>query len=190
MGDGGDKTPSSPPIRRCFLVLCQSRVRRQLPLRCLPHASYRVFNACVRSDRLPRYDLIEQSYACMHRNGPNLFKRSVRGRLVVLALVAVAARGLIPVGFMPGLVDGHPQLVICNGHMAGMVHLGHHDHSGANADVLCPYAHGGGAAPLYSDPALASAYATVIIVVPLIERTVPVEAPPRFTAPRGPPSVV
>lgn len=114
----------------------------------------------------------------------------MRGRLVVLALVAVLARGLIPTGFMPGSVEGHSQLVICNGHMAGMVQLDHHGHTGANANVLCPFAHCAGAAPLGATPDISPTYAAISIPVPLIERTIPAEAPLRYTAPRGPPSLL
>lgn len=112
----------------------------------------------------------------------------MRGRLIVLALVAVIARGLIPVGYMPGSVDGHAQLVICNGHMAGMVQLGHHGHSGANADVLCPFAHCAVAAPLAAMPGIFPIYEAVSLPVPSIERTLPAEIPLRYAAPRGPPS--
>ena len=114
----------------------------------------------------------------------------MRGRLIVLALIAVVARGLIPAGFMPGSVDGHPQLVICNGHMAGMAQSDHHAHSGASADVLCPFAHCAAAAPLASLPGILPIYEAIAAPVASIERTLPAEIPRRYAAPRGPPPLV
>ena len=104
----------------------------------------------------------------MRRNGPLFLDATTRGRLVTLALIAVLLRGLIPTGFMPGSVNGHPQLVICNGHMPGMAVPGERRHSGGTGDVLCPFAHCAAASPVPALPPLASAYLAITIPVRLI----------------------
>lgn len=131
-----------------------------------------------------------QSEKPMRRNGSSLFATATRGRFIAFALVAVLARGLIPVGFMPGSVDGRPQLVICNGHMPGMSAPGRHGHPGASGAVLCPFAHVGGAAPMPAPALVALTYWSIVLPAHRAERGVFADSPPRHRAPRGPPSLI
>jgi hypothetical protein len=127
---------------------------------------------------------------------PTIRRQSLRGHFAVLALVAVVARALIPTGYMPAMVDGHVQLVICEASMGAGVahhgHHGHHDHQGQThgaADSPCPFALSGGAAPL---PELATTTLATAAVAShsLFIPSAPIpEAPARYTAPRGPPSL-
>lgn len=125
----------------------------------------------------------------MSRNGARVLRSPFRASLAALALLAFCAHALIPAGFMPGSVHGGPQLVLCSGHMPGSAHPGHHGGSGSGADAPCPFALGGGAAPLPSH--LHSALASVApdLLVPLVEQPVVSETPLRHTAPRGPPTL-
>jgi len=124
----------------------------------------------------------------MRRNGRNFRREPVREHFAALALIALIARALIPLGFMPDVVDGQPRLVICNGRMSGSADLGRHGRSGSSAETPCPFAHCGGAAPLPSTLDVSLAYTTPMIAVTFVERTVPAGAPRRYSAPRGPPS--
>ena len=124
----------------------------------------------------------------MRRFG-RIFRRApVREPVAALALIALIARALIPLGFMPGVVDGRPRLVICDGRMSGSADLGRHGRPGSSAETPCPFAHCWGAAPPPSTLGVSLASTAPMIAVPFIERTVPAGAPPRYSAARGPPS--
>ena len=58
-----------------------------------------------------------------------------------LALVAVISRALIPMGFMPIVVNGETQLRFCSG-VAGAAHLDEHGQPGSTstADAPCMFA--------------------------------------------------
>ncbi len=127
----------------------------------------------------------------MSRNGSNLLRGPIRECLAVLAFLAFFAHALIPVGFMPGTVHGQPQLVICDSDLPGLAHHHHHGqhgNSGSHSNVLCAFAMSGGAAPLPADLDYALAQAVPELPVSFIERPVVSETPPRYTAPRGPPT--
>jgi len=115
----------------------------------------------------------------------------MRECLTALALIAVISRALIPTGFMPGVVDGHAQLVFCDGRGSGMAHHTHHGQagSGSSADTPCPYALSGGAAPIPSIVNTALAHVVPTVIAPSAEQSPLPEAPRRYTAPRGPPSL-
>jgi len=128
----------------------------------------------------------------MNRNWAGLRHGRMRECLAALALVAVMARALIPVGFMPVVVHGDTQLVFCDGVIPGSAHHGHHGHPGPTSisDAPCPFAISGGATPLPApiDLSLADA-APQTTATPTVAQTSLSEAPPRHTAPRGPPSL-
>ena len=125
----------------------------------------------------------------MSRNGANFFRGRIWECFAALALVAFFAHALIPTGFMPGSVQGQAQLVVCDGHMVGFGHAGHHGNSGSNADSPCPFALSGGAAPLPAHFDMALAHIAPDLLVPFIERPVVSETPLRHAAPRGPPAL-
>jgi hypothetical protein len=85
--------------------------------------------------------------------------------MLVLALLAL--RALVPGGFMPGMVDGRPSMVLCDGH--GMA--GHHHHAagsagsglpaGTHGNPECPFAQSAGPSPLPELPVLATANSPV-----------------------------
>jgi hypothetical protein len=117
-----------------------------------------------------------------------------RGRLhecfAALALVAVISRALIPMGFMPIVVNGEAQLRFCSG-VAGGTDLAHHAHPGSTstADAPCVFAVSGGAAAIPTAIHFALTDVAPRLAVPLAEQSTLPEAPPRYTAPRGPPSL-
>jgi hypothetical protein len=125
----------------------------------------------------------------MSRNGARVLRSPFRASLAALALLAFCAHALIPTGFMPGSVHGAPQLVVCNGHMPGSTHSGHHGNSGSSADAPCPFALSGGAAPLSTHFDLALTHEAPDLLVPFVDRPVVSETPLRHTAPRGPPTL-
>jgi len=120
----------------------------------------------------------------------------MRECFAVLAFLAFFARALIPVGFMPGTVHGQPQLVLCDGGALGSAHHhglhdhGHHGNSGSHShsDGLCPFDMSGGSAPLPTDLDHALAQTLPELPVSFSEHPVVSETPPRYTAPRGPPT--
>jgi hypothetical protein len=125
----------------------------------------------------------------MSRNGANFLRRPIRECFAALAFIAFFAHALIPSGFMPGSVHGQAQLVVCDGHMSGAAHAGQYGKSGSNAESSCPFALGGGAAPLPAHFDLALAHGAPDLLVPFGERPVVSETPLRHTAPRGPPTL-
>jgi hypothetical protein len=121
---------------------------------------------------------------------PTIRRQSLRGYLAVLALVAVVARALIPTGYMPAMVDGHVQLVICEASTgAGVAHHGHHGQTHGAADSPCPFALSGGGAPLPELATTTLATAAVASHSLFIPSAPVLEAPARYAAPRGPPSL-
>jgi len=105
----------------------------------------------------------------------------IREGFAILAFIAVFARALIPVGFMPGTVHGQPQLILCDGHHAL------HGHAGLNTDSPCPFALSGGAAPPPTLPDWSIAGAAPESRRPFDGSSVVFAPPYRHTAPRGPP---
>jgi hypothetical protein len=107
-----------------------------------------------------------------------------------LALVAVISRALIPMGFMPIVVNGETQLRFCSG-VAGAAHLDEHGQPGSTstADAPCAFAVSGGAAPIPTAIHFTLAHVAPLLAVPLVDQSTLPEAPPRYTAPRGPPSL-
>jgi hypothetical protein len=124
----------------------------------------------------------------MSRKGARFLRGSTRECFAALAFIALFTHALIPTGFMPGSVHGQAQLVVCNGHMAGSSHAGHHGNSGSNADSPCPFALSGGAAPLPAHFDLGLEHVAPDLLVPFIEWRIDSEPPLRHAAPRGPPT--
>jgi len=105
-------------------------------------------------------------------------------------MIAAMSRAMIPVGFMPAVIDGHAQLVFCDGHAVGTTHHGQHGPAGSSstADSPCPFALSGGAAPIPSIVNVARAHVVPPVVTKAAEQSPLPEAPRRYSAPRGPPS--
>lgn len=122
------------------------------------------------------------------------FNNSRMGRAVALiALTAAFARALIPVGFMPASVHGTVQIMFCDGgghHHADGASPGHEPAGHHAADQgPCPFALSG-AAPLLPaavpGEALAATLDQFAVALPAAATR---EAPPRYAAPRGPPTL-
>jgi hypothetical protein len=126
----------------------------------------------------------------MSSNWNGLRRGSLHERFAALALVAIISRALIPMGFMPVVVNGEAQLRFCSG-VAGATDLIQHAHPGStsSADAPCVFAVSGGAAPIPAAVHIAVAHVAPLLTVPLAEHSILPEAPPRYTAPRGPPSL-
>jgi hypothetical protein len=125
----------------------------------------------------------------MSYGGVKLLPDRVRGCLAALAFVAFFAHALIPAGFMPGSVHGQAQLVVCDGHTAGVGHPGHPGKPGSNAESPCPFALGGGSAPLPAHIDLSLAHVAPDLLAPFIWQPAVFETPFRHSAPRGPPTL-
>jgi hypothetical protein len=125
----------------------------------------------------------------MSRHGASVLRGPFRASLAALALLAFAAHALIPSGFMPGAVHGHSQLIVCSGMAPGSANHIHHGNSGPGSATPCSFALGGGPAPLPADFAVVAVTVATLLTVSFLERAVPSEAPPRHTAPRGPPTL-
>lgn len=127
----------------------------------------------------------------MSGNWTLLRRGSLHECFAALALVAVISRALIPMGFMPIVVNGEAQLRFCTGGAGGATHLDQHGQPGSTstADAPCVYAVSGGAAPIPTAIHIAHAHAAPRLAVPLADQSALPEAPPRHTAPRGPPSL-
>ena len=124
--------------------------------------------------------------------GQHLRIGRLRRAVALVALATALIRGFIPVGFMPASVHGTVQLMFCDGG-------GHHHPDGAPSDHgpaghhgadqgPCPFALSG-AAPLL--PGLVP----VTVVAATVEEPATAatfaarrDAPPRYSAPRGPPT--
>jgi hypothetical protein len=86
--------------------------------------------------------------------------------------------------------------VLCDGGALGSAHhhglhdQGHRGNSGSHShsDALCPFDMSGGSAPLPTDLDHALAQTLPQLPVSFIERPVVSKTPPRYTAPRGPPT--
>jgi hypothetical protein len=110
----------------------------------------------------------------------------MRRGIVALTLFAVLCRCLIPIGFMPGVVHGAAGLMLCD----GIVHQQHHHGTqpAPTTHTPCPFAMSGGAAPLAATIDLADArWLPQHAPLPVKQSLLRGEAPPRYTAPRGPP---
>jgi hypothetical protein len=114
-------------------------------------------------------------------------RRAFGTRLGVVALLVVLGRALVPVGFMPDLVNGELQLVPCDGTMPA-----HHHHPGTptpSPHTPCSFAMSGGAMlasavqPVSDRPPAPQARSATP------EFSLPSKAPARHSAPRGPPSL-
>ena len=111
--------------------------------------------------------------------------------LWLLALALVAMRALVPAGFMPGIVDGQPSIVLCapgvmdTSRGAMPMHL----HGAHRAPSTCPYAQS--AAPALT-PAIAPppgrAPASRVRPVPVFAHATADNGPKRHQSPRAPPS--
>jgi hypothetical protein len=108
-----------------------------------------------------------------------------QGIIVAITLIAALCRGLIPIGFMPGVVHGSAGLMLCD----GIAHHPLHGGQGApSAHTPCPFAMSGLAAPLAATIDLADArWLAQRPALPLAPSLLRTAAPARYTAPRGPP---
>jgi hypothetical protein len=133
----------------------------------------------------------DAEYWRMARQRTGLRDGPMRERFAALALIAVMARALIPMGFMPVVVHGETQLMFCDNGGPGSGHHGHDGHSGSTpgADAPCPFAISGSAAPLPVTIGFSLADAAPRTAAPFVARSSLPKAPPRHTAPRGPPSL-
>ena len=118
--------------------------------------------------------------------GRQLRPRSRLWWLALCALVVFGLRALVPAGYMWSVTDGHAQLVVCP---AGMHHM-HHDGQGATAADHCPYALSGGPGLLSAQLAPSEPYYSWLQPAPTpVFASVSAAPPPRYHAPRGPPSL-
>jgi hypothetical protein len=110
----------------------------------------------------------------------------LRQGIVAITLFAALCRGLIPIGFMPGVVQGSAGLMLCD----GMAHQTHHGGQPApGTHTPCPFAMSGGA-PLAATIDFAEARRLPQrAALPVALSLLPTAAPARHTAPRGPPSL-
>jgi hypothetical protein len=114
----------------------------------------------------------------------------VRHWIGALAIVLLFARALIPAGFMLCALNGDTRLVLCSAAVADPYGLpdSHHG-STIGSDSSCPFAVTAGGAP----PPAAIHFAISRSDPPLIRVRAPscvsVPPPPRYLAPRGPPSL-
>jgi len=121
--------------------------------------------------------------------GRQLRPRSRLWWLALCALAVFALRALVPVGYMWTATEGHSRLVLCPAgmhHAPGMHHSGHE----APANDHCPYAHSGGAGLLAAQLAPVEPYYSLLqpARAPVVI-SVSAAPPPRYHAPRGPPSL-
>jgi hypothetical protein len=109
----------------------------------------------------------------------------MRQAIVAITLIAALCRGLIPIGFMPGVVHGTAGVMLCD----GIAHHAHHPGQGAPAThTPCPFAMSAGAAPLAATIDVADArWLPQRPAPPLAQSLLRTAAPARYTAPRGPP---
>ena len=114
----------------------------------------------------------------------------MRRYVATLALIAMIARALIPTGFMPAVVHGKAQLMICHGGAHSAVHHGDRGHAGSHANTPCPFAISGGPAPLPATIDFSLVHNAPELATVSPEPAALPEAPARYAAPRGPPSLV
>jgi hypothetical protein len=120
---------------------------------------------------------------------------SRRGRLTsylgILAILVVFARGLIPVGFMPGTAHGAGVFAICAGLASGTEAAGGADSkSGTHAGANCVFALSAGAAPLPQPAPFAGPVAVPLFyAVPRSSSVLAYSGRPLHLAPRGPPQL-
>ncbi len=117
-----------------------------------------------------------------------LRREYLRQGIVAITLFAALCRGLIPIGFMPGVVQGSVGLMLCDG-------TAHHPHHGGQpvpaTHTPCPFAMSGGAAALSATIDFAEArWLPQRAALPVALSLLPTATPARHTAPRGPPSLV
>ena len=135
--------------------------------------------------------------------------RVARRWFMALAMVAMAFKALIPVGYMVATVDGRASLIMCPAgihvhavpvkaagmpSMAGMdmsaAGTAHAAHSAQHEGAECPFALATGAALYAAVKAPAARYFELIPrPTPAIPVAVPLAPPPRHEAPRGHPSL-
>jgi hypothetical protein len=127
---------------------------------------------------------------------PTTSYEKLRRRFAALAIVAALARALVPVGFMPVMVDGTPKLMFCDGHAAVGAHhvhggMPHHEHAGGakSADGPCVFALSAGAAPLPVVLAGTVPVTAADAFAPRSDQSTFTSPPRRHAAPRGPPAV-
>ena len=150
--------------------------RRQVPVSrlALPAAVLSLAHAAEVAAELP----------AMYRRGLR-WRRETRDWFVVLMLLASTPAFLLPTGFMPAAVDGQSGIAMCRGtYPAPADHGGPHTGPGSP----CPYAVFAGPAPPPAVPALHLAHAPPNTWRPLLGPGLPIAAPLRYAAPRGPPA--
>lgn len=110
--------------------------------------------------------------------------------LGVLAVAVFGLRALIPTGYMLAAIDGHAHLVPCPAsahmnHASAMHHAGH----AATGAGPCPYALSAGASLVGAQQDPARPYYSLLLPThPPAVITASSLPPPRYHAPRGPPS--
>ena len=122
---------------------------------------------------------------------------SFQRRCLLWLLPLLAARALVPAGFMPAVAHGSLALGFCaDGGVA--LHATHPGHAatqaagshagGAHTGSECPFAQSAGPLLGAATPAPSSAPPPAAFGAPLVLTSVPSLAPWRHAAPRGPPS--
>jgi hypothetical protein len=135
--------------------------------------------------------------------GRPLRPRSRPWWLALCALTVFGLRALVPTGYMLAATDGHLRLVICPAgiqrahdmtasgmtameHGASMHHAGHE----ATGAEHCPFALSGGASLLAASQEPTEPYFALLRPVPPpVIHSFSAAPPPRYHAPRGPPSL-
>ena len=134
------------------------------------------------------------------------FLNSMRNRgrshwAAAFVLAMLAARALVPAGFMLAPVDGSLSFVLCEPEVLGgsQTHQHHHHHDGhdqsthpggSHVDSTCPYAQSAGPAPLRALPVVAATTTIVEGLAPTIQHQVSLRSGPiRQQFPRGPPAL-
>ena len=123
--------------------------------------------------------------------------RSYWAAAIVLAMLA--ARALVPAGFMLAPIDGSLSFVLCEPDvMGGLQAHQHHHHpghdqstqmGGSHIDSTCPYAQSAGPAPLRALPVVSAVSTIVEVLTPTIRHQVSLHSgPTRQQSPRGPPT--
>jgi hypothetical protein len=114
----------------------------------------------------------------------------VRRWIGALAIILLFARALIPAGFMVNALDGDTRLVLCSAAVADSSGLpASHHGSTTGSDSSCPFAASASVAPPPAAIHFVAGESTAPLLSTRATPSVSVPPPPRYLAPRGPPSL-